>query len=453
MKFLTKPDGNVFKTLGSGRLPENGSMIRPSLFAVPYDVCGKKLIFNTMTRQTLEAEDIFDIFLNKRELAFDKENADMAELVRRHFLVPKNADEVKNYLGTIEVLRLLDKKLAPGHKAYVILPTTACNARCFYCYENGIEFKSMDDKTADDVVNYIIKSNSDGNVNIRWFGGEPLMGEGAIDRICAGLDKNGIVFFSTITTNASLVTPELAKKMHDVWKIRHAQITLDGRREEYLRRKAYVPGYEDAYERVIAGIHLLLDNKIGVSIRLNADENNIDELFLLADELAEEFKNRRNIIVYANALFAGCAGGNRSSDTALHGSIALLSEKLYRLGIASKHNEGRLTTYRCMADTPNGAAVIAPDGKLFCCEHMIPESEVGSIYDCADEWKRRRVFVEINQRAKKRPECLKCRFLPECTLSAHCPTEGADCVGTYEQLTAQRLLKYSQMSANQRTLT
>lgn len=443
MKILSNPDGIVFRTLGEMRLPENGSILRPSLFAVPYDINGRKLVFNTLTRQTVEAPELFELFENKSVFPFDDGNADIAKLVRLRFIVPKDADEVKSYLGIVEVIRLFTKKNTLGHKGYVILPTTACNARCFYCYESGIEFKSMDDKTADDAVDYIVRTKSDDSVRIQWFGGEPLLGEAVIDRICAGLQKKGIDYASTIITNGSLITPELAEKMRTVWNINNAQITLDGTREEYLRRKAYVSGYEDAYERVMNGIGLLLDVGIRVSIRLNADDENIDDLFLLADELKQRFGGYKHVFVYPRSLFSGCGAVKRGKSVPLHGRVFELYKKLYELGLSTSKSDHGLRPYFCMADIPNGASAIAPDGRLFACEHMSAENEIGSIYDYDEEWERRSRFIETNRRVNKCPECIDCPFMPQCTVSAHCPVEDEDCISMLRFHTAQLLLKYA----------
>ena len=58
-----------------------------------------------------------------------------------------------------------------------ILPTTDCNARCFYCYESGIPHESMKEALIPEIVNFIdscIQENTK-KVNIQWYGGEPLL--------------------------------------------------------------------------------------------------------------------------------------------------------------------------------------------------------------------------------------------------------------------------------------
>ncbi|MFR2168114.1 MAG: radical SAM protein [Coprococcus sp.] len=70
-----------------------------------------------------------------------------------------------------------------------IYPTQACNARCFYCFEQKEQKYWMTEETADEVVDYITRTLSvDNELVFRWFGGEPLLGEKIIDRIITGVD-------------------------------------------------------------------------------------------------------------------------------------------------------------------------------------------------------------------------------------------------------------------------
>ena len=59
----------------------------------------------------------------------------MNELIQKHFLVPEEMDAVQIVENLRKILLLLNKK--GDIVNYTILPTSACNARCFYCYECG----------------------------------------------------------------------------------------------------------------------------------------------------------------------------------------------------------------------------------------------------------------------------------------------------------------------------
>ena len=102
-----------------------------------------------------------------------------------------------------------------------ILPTTTCNARCFYCFEQGMEYRKMSRKTVEDVLRFILehKPKEHKKIHIHWFGGEPMCAADNIDRICDGLDEAGIEYTAEMTSNGSLFDEESVKKASEKWKV------------------------------------------------------------------------------------------------------------------------------------------------------------------------------------------------------------------------------------------
>lgn len=115
-----------------------------------------------------------------------------------------------------------------GLASYVILPTTGCNARCVYCYEEGYAVKTMTSETADRLVDFICETRYDDTVKLRWFGGEPLANAKIISYICKGLQERGVPYKSSMVTNASLLTKELAHEAKELWHLERVQVSLDG---------------------------------------------------------------------------------------------------------------------------------------------------------------------------------------------------------------------------------
>ena len=58
----------------------------------------------------------------------------LTPLAEKHFIVPEGFDEHKAMNQLRAVLQAMDT--AKAITGYTILPTTHCNARCFYCYES-----------------------------------------------------------------------------------------------------------------------------------------------------------------------------------------------------------------------------------------------------------------------------------------------------------------------------
>ena len=111
---------------------------------------------------------------------------------------------------------------------YTILPTTACNARCYYCFEKGTKVETMTEQTANDVVEFIKKHHGGEKVSILWFGGEPSLCPNRITQISNGLRVNGVKFVSQMISNGYAFDEGLVEEAVNNWNLRFIQITFDG---------------------------------------------------------------------------------------------------------------------------------------------------------------------------------------------------------------------------------
>ena len=110
----------------------------------------------------------------------------METMINLGFYVKKDDDETF-------LIHLLRNQYAFQNDKLVnltIYPTQACNARCFYCFEQKEQKIWMSAKTADQIVEYITHTlTTENELVYRWFGGEPLLGAKIIDRIITGVDS------------------------------------------------------------------------------------------------------------------------------------------------------------------------------------------------------------------------------------------------------------------------
>ena len=143
-------------------------------------------------------------------------------------------------------------------KSITIAPTMSCNARCYYCFENGSTKGNMSYEVAKQLVKFIDENCIERKLAISWFGGEPLLAVNTIDYITKELTKRGIEISSTITSNGSLVNNEIIKKFKK-WNVRRIQITVDCIGEEYNKIKNYQGELnKKAFDLVESNIDLLL---------------------------------------------------------------------------------------------------------------------------------------------------------------------------------------------------
>ncbi len=376
------------------------------------------ILFNTFTKELILLDGAEkEKFLSLSDSDFN------GFLVKNHFLVKKDLNEQEFCDNCLKTLDLIGSKNYID--SFVILPTTDCNARCYYCYELGVKRTNMTDGTARDVADYIIKASKGNPVTIKWFGGEPLYNMNAIDIICAKLIENGTEYSTRMISNGYLFDEKTVEKAKSLWHLKRVQITLDGTREIYNKTKAYIYKDTDAFSVVIKNIKHLIKNKILVNIRLNVSEKNAEDILGLCSYLSSEFsENKEYLTVYPATLFdlkheRSCE--EQAENTERYNKIsAFLREKgLKKDSISPFFSLGR----GCMAQNKS-SVVITPDGKLGRCEHFSEGDKLyGSIKD-----------AKINEKAyyyweeKRRTDlCKECPLYPNCYGITHCPDLAENC--------------------------
>lgn len=415
MKELSKPDQVLRKILPVQKLCENVYYVL-SQFALSYVYGDRHFLYHTMTRQLWELEHPLEQAIAAVEIAG---SPDLTALMEGYFLVPEGKDECAFYEGTSRMLRIFHK--AKGIQGYTILPTFACNARCVYCYEEGMKQVTMTPEIAEQTVQYILQTKAEGRIEIGWFGGEPLMGESIIDRICERLQAEGVEYVSGMITNASLLTDALADKMAGPWKIRNVQVSMDGAEKDYIARKQYLR-YHDTDQGVLEAIGRLTARNISVSVRCNADEENLAGIPEFLSDLSKNVTDKQKVHVYVAPLNAVRMGEN---DLFLWEKAMELEDRIREAGFRATSYSGgglRLRIHHCMAD--KGSVVIAPDGSLYSCEHCPKEALIGDIFHGVTDEAAKESFCRTD---KTREKCRKCPFLPDCTSFATCPVRDVHC--------------------------
>lgn len=345
-------------------------------------------------------------------------------LVNNWFMVPLNFDECKQVDGARKVASLL-KKDKKWRTSFTILTTTDCNARCFYCYEMGIQRYPMTPETAQDIGHYIVHACGGEKVKLSWFGGEPLYNAAVIDIICRALQKNEVEYSSTLTSNGYYLDAQTARNAVKNWHVTTVQITIDGTELVYNRTKAFTDKDEESpYRRVLRNIESALDAGLEICVRMNMDKSNADDLFLLADELGKHFQNRKGFFVHVVLLkqYVGHIHAFESREKAECTRKALI-DKLDKMGfVRHDHLTRGLRLNQCMADNDT-CEVILPDGRIEKCEHINDSQVVGSIYNpLRDETK-----IQEWKKIIYHSDCFSCELYPMCINLALCPRISMGC--------------------------
>lgn len=424
MEEILKPDKSVMAAVRQQKLKDIEEYKR-TIFLFPFQIENKHYLFNTLTKQCFFAENNeYKKYMSQDTFspADIEDSRFLTKLMENHFLVPVRKSEEAYYVSVINLLRNINRK--DGYTLYTILPTTACNARCFYCYEQGMKTVTMDDEKTAQTVSFILATHANEEITLNWFGGEPLIGEKTITKICTGLKQKNIKFKSIMVSNGSLISEDMADDMVNIWNLKNVQISMDGAEDEYNRAKHYITPFDSAYKTVLDNIHTLLNKGVGVKIRCNVSQSNIDTLEEFADDLISDFHEELKPMVYFTPIFEiqEAADGVNTWDRCFD-----IQQKLKNAGFGYYHQSDMRHTllHFCMHDSKYGI-LIAPDGSLYSCDHYEGHTPRGNIQDAAFDkrWDTPGDFAEpVSQK------CIGCRFIPICTSFTGCSLQKSDCVG------------------------
>lgn len=294
---------------------------------------------------------------------------------------------------------------ATGGYHFRILTTTACNARCHYCYEKGTAVITMTDETVEKVVAFIKKiATSNKLIRIEWFGGEPLVNMPVIHKICERLTELGLVFESTMVTNGILLNDKIAKTLKNDCHLSKVQITLDGLADIYSVAKG-VP--RSCFEKVISNILLMASNEITVHVRMNYADN-YGALVDLINYLGKELGFHKRIFYYVYPIFEG----KESVSKEIMEKVLNLNDTLLGVGLMKKSDLYKFTyrQTRCFA-TGYNSYTIAPDGKLYNCSHVMNDEGLVGTVESYSPYNANRIHFVDQSISKK---CADCVLYPFC---------------------------------------
>lgn len=137
-----------------------------------------------------------------------------------------------------------------------------CNMSCVYCYGHGGVYDKKGMMTAEmafRAVDWLIRNSFEAkDINIGFFGGEPLLNFGLIKQVVSYAKERAAeagkhVHFS-ITTNGSLLTDEIIKLLKD--EDVEVLVSFDGPAEYQNSKRPFANG-KDSHDKVVAKIQKL----------------------------------------------------------------------------------------------------------------------------------------------------------------------------------------------------
>lgn len=184
--------------------------------------------------------------------------------------------------------------ISPRVLQLILMPTEACNFRCFYCYED-FKHTRMSRGVVRGVKGLLSRRVAGlDRISLTWFGGEPLLAADIMEEILVHArtlirSHPSVELASDVTTNAFLLTRPMFERLLGLG-VTDYQITFDGPRAWHDRRRVLAGG-RGTFDRIwgnVAGMRAV-SREFKVVVRLHVDQDNRETLTEFLDQYRDVF--------------------------------------------------------------------------------------------------------------------------------------------------------------------
>lgn len=341
---------------------------------------------------------------------------DLDVLSKTKIIVKENEDD--DYVMT-EKLRYYMSAFSPSCLNLTIAPTTECNFRCPYCYEENKTKTFITTEVENAIVNFIIKHKKADQISLTWYGGEPLLAFQSIRSLYEKMTKieGKRIIQHSIITNGYLMDKEKCSffKEHQLNMI---QFTLDGCREIHNKIRIHKNKDLTTFDRIIENIILCAKQlpETVINVRVHVDENRLEEYAKVHNEmkaLLEKYHNIQLMPGFITDYGRNCELLNRQQ----RGQFFIDLYHKYNIDVQFYpcHETGG-----CGATCLN-SYVIGPEGELYKCWVDVGNKEriVGSVLDMKINNEYLLANYLVNANMYDDDACKQCMLLPIC--NGGCP--------------------------------
>jgi uncharacterized protein len=357
-------------------------------------------------------------------LAADEEEL-LGQLKYGHFVVDAEPSE-------LDLLKFRYRRVRYDHTSLglVVAPTMACNMACAYCFEANKKGR-MSPRVVEALVGFVEqRADRLKDVEITWYGGEPLLAFDIIEDITQSMiDLAGLYEFdytcAGIITNGYLLDAAKTDRLRDM-KVGQVQVTIDGPRRIHDQKRPLKNG-QGSYDTIMQNVAYAA-GEVPVVIRINIDKSFTGEII---DELAGEMESaglQNRVALYFGQLEPAtqtCANISESCyETPAYSQIEIdYYARLLDRGFFIHKLPHPLITF-CFAQLAN-SFLIDPQGEMYRCFNHAgdPARSMGNIQNPVNyrhpEFSRLFAFDPFEH-----ARCRDCTVLPLCMGS--CPSRCAD---------------------------
>ena len=310
-------------------------------------------------------------------------------------------------------------------KALCLHVSHTCNLNCSYCFASQGKYKGeralMSFEVGKRAFDFLIEnSGTRRNLEVDFFGGEPLMNWDVVKQLVAyarSIEKEkGKNFRFTLTTNGILIDDEVIDFLNK--EMSNVVLSLDGRREVNDHFRVDYAG-KGSYDTIVPKFKHLVEKRGGKDyyVRGTFTHNNVDftnDIIHMADLGFSEL-SMEPVVCPPDDPYAL----TDEDMPKLFEQYELLAKEMIK-----RKKEGRpFTFYHYMLDLKNGPCIykritgcgsgteymaVTPWGELFPCHQFVGDEKysLGNIWDGVKNTAIQDEFRKCN--AYSRPECKDC---------------------------------------------
>ena len=310
-------------------------------------------------------------------------------------------------------------------KALCLHIAHTCNLNCSYCFASQGKYHGdravMSFEVGKRALDFLIEnSGSRHNLEVDFFGGEPLMNFQVVKDLVAyarSIEKEkGKNFRFTLTTNGMLIDDDVIefanRECHNV------VLSLDGRKEIHDRFRVDYAGH-GSFDRIVPKFQKLVESRGGKGYYMrgtftHANPDFLKDIQVMLDLGFNELSMEPVV----------CAPGDPAELTDEDRAIVMDQYEKLAMLMLEKDKEGKpFTFYHYMIDLTGGPCIykrisgcgsgteymaVTPWGDLYPCHQFVGEEKfkLGDIWKGVDNLDIQEEFASCNVYA--RPECRDC---------------------------------------------
>lgn len=370
------------------------------------------------------------------------------------YMAKYNVEDIKEAIKEIKQLEISEqlftddiyedfvpsfKNRNPVVKALCLHIAHDCNLKCKYCFAEEGEYHGKRSLMSADVgkkaIDFIIQNSGNRrNLEVDFFGGEPLMNFDVVKQIVEYAKhkekENNKNFRFTITTNGILLNDEIQKYINE--NMYNVVLSLDGRKEVNDAMRPHAGG-QGSYDSIVPKFQKVAEsrNQTNYYVRGTYTKLNLDfskDVLHMAD------------LGFKQISVEPVVGSENESYSISNEDLPILFEQYEKLAddVLKKRANGQwFNFFHFMIDLTQGPCVskrlsgcgsgseylaVTPEGDLYPCHQFvgIEEFKMGNVDVGVINKDRRKEFEDCNVYSKS--ECKKCWAKFYC--SGGCPANA-----------------------------